>query len=54
MELKSLIFYKQPIISPDFKNSSVKKKLWSLRKDPFVKEESKRILNVHVRKKISR
>ena len=47
-------FYKKPIISPDFKNSSVGKKLWGLRKDPFVKEESKRILNIHVRKKISK
>ena len=47
-------FYKQPIISTDFKNSSVRKNLWNLRKDSLVREESKRILNVHVRKKISK
>ena len=47
-------FYKQPIISPDFKNSSVRKNLWNLRKDSLVREESKRILNVHIRKKISK
>ena len=46
--------YRKPIISTDFKNSSVRKKLWSLRKDSFVKEESKRILNIHVRKKTSK
>jgi deoxyribodipyrimidine photo-lyase len=46
--------YRKPIISTDFKNSSVRKKLWSLRKDSFVREESKRILNIHVRKKISK
>mgnify|MGYP005646043171 CR=1 FL=1 len=46
--------YRKPIISTDFKNSSVRKKLWSLRKDSFVREESKRILNIHVRKKTSK
>ena len=43
--------YKQPIISSKLARTEVTKKLWNLRKNEFVKQESKRILNVHVRVK---
>ena len=41
--------YRQPVISPTSHNKSVKNRLWSLRKNDFVKQESKRILGLHVR-----
>ena len=43
--------YNKPIIATDFKKSIVRAKLWSLRKDSIVKEESKRLLRIHVRSK---
>ena len=43
--------YKQPIISSKLARTEVTKKLWNLRKNEFVKQESKRILKVHVRVK---
>ena len=43
--------YKQPIISAKLARTEVIKKLWSLRKNELVKEESKRLLSVHVRSK---
>ena len=43
--------YSNPIIAPNFKNSKVKNKLWSLRKDSIVKDESKKLLRIHVRSK---
>ena len=43
--------YKEPIISPIIKNSSVRARLWNLRKDDLVKRESRRLLGIHVRKK---
>ena len=36
---------------PIIKNSSVRARLWNLRKDDLVKSESKRLLGIHVRKK---
>ena len=41
--------YRQPVISPTLHNKRVKDRLWSLRKADFVKQESKRILGLHVR-----
>lgn len=41
--------YKQPIISPSLSDTRVKSQLWSLRKNEFVKQESKRLLERHVR-----
>ena len=43
--------YNNPIIATNFKKSIVRAKLWSLRKDSHVKEESKRLLRIHVRSK---
>mgnify|MGYP000011617479 FL=1 len=43
--------YKKPIISAKLARTEVIKKLWSLRKNELVKEESKRLLSVHVRSK---
>ena len=44
-------FYKHPIISPNLSNKNIKDQLWSLRKNNFVKEESKRLIQIHVRPK---
>ena len=44
-------FYRQPIISPNLSNKSIKDQLWGLRKNNFVKEESKRLVQIHVRPK---
>ena len=41
--------YKNPIISPELSRTQAIKQLWELRKNEFVKKESKRILSVHVR-----
>lgn len=41
--------YRRPIVSPISSNKSVKNKLWSLRKNDFVKQESNRLLGLHVR-----
>jgi deoxyribodipyrimidine photo-lyase len=43
--------YRTPIISPELGSSRVKKQLWSLRKNDLVKNESKRLLEIHVRQK---
>ena len=43
--------YRQPAISPTLHNKRVKDRLWSLRKTDFVKQESKRLLGLHVRPK---
>ena len=44
-------YYKKPIISTDLSRTRLIKELWALRKNSFVKEESKRILAIHVRTK---
>ena len=44
-------FYKNPIISIDLKRTKTTKQLWSLRGDQIVKQESKRLLKLHVRPK---
>ena len=41
--------YRTPIISPELGSSRVKKQLWSLRKNDLVKNESKKLLQIHVR-----
>ena len=43
--------YRQPIISPNLSNKSIKDQLWSLRKNNVVKQESKRLIQIHVRPK---
>jgi len=45
------LFYKNPIISIDLKRTRTTKQLWGLRSDKIVKQESKRILKLHVRPK---
>ena len=44
-------YYKKPIISTNLSRTKHIKALWALRKNSFVKKESKRILAVHVRTK---
>jgi len=44
-------YYKKPVISPHLSNKNVKDQLWALRKNNFVKEESKRLVQIHVRPK---
>ena len=44
-------YYKKPIISTNLSRTKLIKQLWALRKNSLVKEESKRILAVHVRTK---
>ena len=46
--------YKNPIISPKLSNKIIRDQLWNLRKDNFVREESKRLLKLHVRPKKSK
>jgi deoxyribodipyrimidine photo-lyase len=41
--------YRQPVISPKLARSNVVKQLWNLRKNDLVIQESKRLLNIHVR-----
>ena len=41
--------YINPIISPELKRTQTVKNLWEFRKEKYVKEESSRILKVHVR-----
>ena len=43
--------YKNPIISTSLSRTNTIKNLWKLRTDKLVKKESKRLLNIHVRKK---
>ncbi len=43
--------YKKPVISPYLSNKNIKNQLWTLRKNNFVKEESKRLIQIHVRPK---
>tara|TARA_B100000614_G_C14442897_1_gene450988 strand:- start:273 stop:884 length:612 start_codon:yes stop_codon:yes gene_type:complete len=43
--------YKNPIISTSLSKTNTIKNLWKLRTDKLVKKESKRLLNIHVRKK---
>ena len=45
------LFYKNPIISVDLKRTKTVKQLWSLKSNQIVKQESKRLLKVHVRPK---
>ncbi len=45
------LIYKNPIISVDLKRTETTKQLWGLKSDQIVKQESKRILKVHVRPK---
>ena len=45
------LFYQNPIISIDLKRSNTAMQLWRLRSDQTVKQESKRLLKVHVRPK---
>ena len=44
-------FYRNPIISTDLSRTKVTNQLWSLRSDSMVKNESKRLLRIHVRPK---
>ena len=44
-------YYKKPIISTNLSRTKLIKQLWALRKNSLVREESKRILAVHVRTK---
>ena len=43
--------YKNPIVPTSFSRTNTIKNLWKLRTDKLVKKESKRLLNIHVRKK---
>jgi len=43
--------YPKPIIDLISAGKNARKKIWGHRKDPIVKKENKRILNLHVRKK---
>ena len=45
------LFYKNPIVSVDLKKTEVTKQLWTLKSDQDVKQESKRLLKLHVRPK---
>ena len=45
------LFYKNPIISVDLKRTKTIKQLWSLKSNQIVKQESKRLLKIHVRPK---
>ena len=45
------LIYKKPIISIDLKRTNTTKQLWGLRSDQIVKQESKRLLKIHVRPK---
>ena len=41
--------YPQPMVEPVKAAQTSRAQLWRLRKDPLVKEESRRLLQVHVR-----
>ena len=43
--------YKSPIVPTSLSRTNTIKNLWKLRTDKLVKKESKRLLNIHVRKK---
>ena len=44
-------YYRKPIVSPNLSNKNIRNQLWGLRKNTHVKEESKRLLRIHVRRK---
>tara|TARA_Y100001978_G_C23660671_1_gene418498 strand:- start:45 stop:1493 length:1449 start_codon:yes stop_codon:yes gene_type:complete len=44
-------YYMKPIVSPNLSNKNIRNQLWDLRKNSLVKEESKRLLEIHVRRK---